>query len=68
MYCCQGKRKEKEGKKKMNIDVNANEIKNIKKKYKKLQKYMRSSLYEIKVMDGNEKTISNLLKEDKNVT
>ena len=29
---------------------------------------MRSSLYEIKVMDGNEKTISNLLKEDKNVT
>ena len=52
----------------MNIDVNANEIKNIKKKYKKLQKYMRSSLYEIKVMDGNEKTITNLLKEDKNVT
>ena len=50
--------------KKMNIDVNADEIKNIKKKYKKLQKYMRSSLYEIKVMDGNEKTISNLLKED----
>ena len=31
---------------------------------KKLKKYMRSSLYEIKVMDGNEKTISNLLKED----
>ena len=48
----------------MNIDVNADEIKNIKKKYKKLQKYMRSSLYEIKGMDGNEKTISNLLKED----
>ena len=37
----------------MNIDVNANEIKNIKKKYKKLKKYMRSSLYEIKIMDGN---------------
>ena len=52
----------------MNIDVNANEIKNIKKKYKKLKKYMRSSLYEIKIMDGNEKTITNLLKEDKNVT
>ena len=48
----------------MNIDVNGEELKNIKKKYKKLQKYMRSSLYEIKVMDGNEKTISNLLKED----
>ena len=52
----------------MNIDVNANEVKNIKKKYKKLQKYMRSSLYEIKIMDGNEKTITNLLKENKNVS
>ena len=48
----------------MNIDLNADEVKNLKKKYKKLKKYMRSSLYEIKVMDGNEKTISNLLKED----
>ena len=48
----------------MNIDVNADEVKNRKKKYKKQKKYMRSSLYEIKVMDGNEKTISNLLKED----
>ena len=48
----------------MNIDVNADEVKNLKKKYKKLKKYMRSSLYEIKVMDGNEKTITKLLKED----
>jgi len=48
----------------MNIDVNADEVKNLKKKYKKLKKYMRSSLYEIKVMDGNEKTITNLLKEN----
>ena len=48
----------------MNIDVNADEVKNLKKKYKKLKKYMRSSLYEIQVMDGNEKTITNLLKED----
>ena len=48
----------------MNIDVNSDEVKNLKKRYKKLKKYMRSSLYEIKVMDGNEKTITNLLKED----
>ena len=48
----------------MNIDVNADEVKNLKKKYKKLKKYMRSSLYEIKSMDGTEKTITNLLKED----
>ena len=52
----------------MNIDLNADEVKNIKKKYKKLQKYMRSSLYEIKVMDGNETTIANLLKENENVS
>ena len=52
----------------MNIDVNADEVKNIKKKYKKLQKYMRSSLYEIKIMDGNETKIANLLKEDENVS
>ena len=52
----------------MNIDVNADEVKNIKKKYKKLQKYMRSSLYEIKTMDGTEKTITNLLKENENVS
>ena len=48
----------------MNIDVNADEVKNLKKRYKKFKKYLRSSLYEIKVMDGNEKTITNLLKED----
>ena len=48
----------------MNIDVNADEVKNLKKRYKKLKKYMRSSLYEIKNRDGTEKTISNLLKED----
>ena len=48
----------------MNVDVDPDELKNLKKKYKKLKKYMRSSLYEIKVMDGNEKTITNLLKEN----
>ena len=48
----------------MNVDVDPDELKNLKKKYKKLRKYMRSSLYEIKNMDGTEKTISNLLKED----
>ena len=64
----QGNTTQKEGKKKMNIDVNADEVKNIKKKYKKLQKYMRSSLYEIKIMDGNETKITNLLKENENVS
>ena len=48
----------------MNVDVDPNELKNLKKRYKKLKKYMRSSLYQVKVMDGNEEIITNLLKED----
>ena len=52
----------------MKIDVNSDEIKNIKKKYKKLKKYMRSPLYEVKIMDGNETKITNLLKENENVS
>jgi len=52
----------------MNVDVDPNELKNLKKRYKKLKKYMRSSLYQVKVMDGNEEIITNLLKEDENVT
>jgi len=52
----------------MNVDVDPDELKNLKKRYKKLKKYMRSSLYQVKVMDGNEEIITNLLKEDENVT
>jgi len=48
----------------MNVDVDPDELKNLKKRYKKLKKYMRSSLYQVKVMDGNEEIITNLLKED----
>jgi len=45
----------------LNININPDEIKRIAKKYKKLKKYMRSSLFEVKKMDGNEKVISKLM-------
>ena len=49
-----------------NIQANINfeEFQNIKKQYKKIKKYMKSSLYEIKKLDGTEKLVTNLLKEN----
>lgn len=52
---------------KLNVNIDADELRNISKKYKKLRKYMRSPLYEVKKMDGNEKVISNLLKDIENL-
>lgn len=48
-----------------NIQANINfeEFQNIKKKYKKIQKYMKSSFYEIKKLDGTETLVTNLIKE-----
>ena len=39
----------------LNVNLNLDEIKNLKKEYKKLKKYMKSNLYQIKTMDGTEK-------------
>ena len=52
----------------LNINLNLDELGPIKKQYKKLKKYMKSSIYEVRMMDGNEKTVTNLLKENKNVS
>jgi hypothetical protein len=52
----------------LNIDLNLDELGPIKKQYKKLKKYMKSSIYEVRMMNGTEKTITNLLKENENVT
>lgn len=51
----------------LNIGIDLDAIKGVKKKYKKLKKYMRSGIYQVKTMDGTEKVISELLKEDKTV-
>ena len=48
---------------KMNVDIDPAEMRNVMKKYKKIKKYMRSPLYEVKRMDKTEKVVTNLLKE-----
>ena len=48
-----------EGKVNMNLD----EYKKLIKKYKKTKKYMNSNLFQIKMMDGTEKFVTNLMKE-----
>lgn len=45
------------------ITLNLDEIDGIIKKYKKIQKYKKSSFYAIKTMDGTEEIISSLVKE-----
>ena len=49
----------KEGK----VSINQEEYKKVLKKYKKIKKYMKSNLFEIKMMDGTEKLVSELTKE-----
>ena len=48
-----------EGKVNMILD----EYKKLIKKYKKTKKYMKSNLFQVKMMDGTEKFVSQLLKE-----
>lgn len=52
----------------LNIGIDLDAIQGVKKRYKKLKKYMRSGIYQVKSMDGTEKVISELLKEDKTVS
>ena len=47
----------------LNVNINPDEVKKVMKKYKKLKKYMKSSLFEIKKLDGNEEVISKLLED-----
>jgi len=47
----------------LNVDINLDQLGPVKKQYKKLKRYMKSNLYQIKEMDGTEKVITNLLKE-----
>ena len=49
----------KEGK----VEINQEEYKKVLKKYKKIKKYMKSNLFEIKMMDGTEQLVSELTKE-----
>jgi len=50
--------------KNLNVSLNIDAIDGVKKKYKKIKKYMKSNLFQIKMMDGNEKIVSSLLQDD----
>jgi len=47
----------------MNIQMNLDALKEVKKQYKKIKRYMRSSIYTIAMMDGKEKIVTDLLKD-----
>ena len=53
--------KAKDGK--ATVIINDDEIGKILKKYKKLNKYRKSSLFAVQTMDGTENIISQLIKE-----
>ena len=48
---------------KMNVDIDPVEMRNVMKKYKKIKKYMKSNLFQVKLLDGTEKVVSQLEKE-----
>lgn len=45
------------------IKINHNEVDNLLKRYKKIKKYMNSSLYQVKNIDGTESIVNNLLND-----
>ena len=45
------------------VVVNEDEVNKLLKKYKKVKKYMKSSLFAVKTIDGTESYVSELIKE-----
>ena len=45
------------------VQMNLGEYKKLIKKYKKTKRYMKSNLFQVKMMDGTEKFVSKLLEE-----
>ena len=50
------------------VEMNPDEYKILIKKYKKTKKYMKSNLFQIKMMDGTEQYVTELLKEAEQAT
>jgi hypothetical protein len=48
---------------KLKVVVDPNGVDELLKQYKKIKKYMRSPLYQVKKIDGTEKVVSELLSE-----
>ena len=44
------------------VELNKHEFDKVMKKYKKIKKYMKSNLFQIKMMDGTEKLVTELTK------
>jgi hypothetical protein len=55
-----GAEKIKDGK--ASVIIDDKELDKLLKKYKKIKKYMKSSLYQIKVIEGSESIVSDLMK------
>jgi len=47
----------------LEVTVYKDEVQKLLKSYKKIKKYMKSSLYTLKTLDGTEEVVSELLKE-----
>jgi hypothetical protein len=47
---------------KIEVQIYKDEVKKLLKQYKKIKKYQRSSIFEVKTMDGTETYISELIK------
>lgn len=45
------------------VEASPDEVDVVLKKYKNIKKYMKSSLYEVKKIDGTEKIVSQLIDE-----
>ncbi len=45
------------------VKIYKDSVKKLLKQYKKIKKYQRSTIFEVKTMDGTETYISDLLKE-----
>jgi len=54
------------GKENVKVSVQEEELNKLLKKYKGIRKYMKSSLYQVKVIDGTENVVSELMEEYNN--
>lgn len=45
------------------VIIDDNEVNKLLKEYKNMKKYMKSSLYKVKTIDGTEDVVNNLLKK-----
>jgi len=48
---------------KIDVAINKDEVKKLLKKYKNIKKYMKSPLFAVKMLDGTESIVTELLKE-----